>query len=548
LLLRRPALPLALVAAALLLPSLVLGTHVTHSSPQNLTWAAQFSEQFRAGIPYPRWTPDSFEGLGGPAFYFYPPVAFWIDALASVATGNLLSLSHRLAVTAALILFASGFAMHAWLKVETRNPRIALWGAIAYMAAPYHLLDHYMRGALAEFAAYAALPVVVLGIKLITDGRRSGPAVLALGYAALVLSHLPTALLASLTVIPAYVLFKARRWNALLLCAAAGLLGLGLAAIYLIPALALQEWISADAWWIPVYDPRNWLLFAPARWPPEPQLMSSIVGTSAGAALIAAGLGVVWKRMLPTDPRRSELAFWIAVNLGCLCLMAGVVPWIWQIDLMARVQFPWRLMLIIEFAVITGLCVAPLEGFGRAVRYLFVAAAVMIVPAIVLIGLNAMARFEITLSNAPLDQRDMKPNQPRGFPQNPHTRYDELGLAPLANTPAIACRPTGKTCRAQDGRFGEMQIEIDADVPVSVTLRRFFFPSWRLDPPLPLGPADPFRLVSFVAPAGRHTYRLERQTLPAERWGLALSGLALVGWLFFLWRGIGASVKRGAPA
>jgi len=114
LLLRWPALTLALFAAALLLPSLVLGSHVTHSSPQNLTWATQFSEQFRAGNLYPRWMPDSFDGLGGPAFYFYPPLAFWVDALASVAAGNLLSLSSRLTVTATLLLFASGLAMHAW--------------------------------------------------------------------------------------------------------------------------------------------------------------------------------------------------------------------------------------------------------------------------------------------------------------------------------------------------------------------------------------------------------------------------------------------------
>lgn len=182
--------------------------------------------------------------------------------MVSVATGNWLSLSWRLAVTSTLILLASGLAMQAWLKVETRNPRVALWGSIAYMAAPYHLFDHYIRGAMAEFTAYAALPVVVLGIRLIGDGRRSGPATLALGYAALVLSHLLTALLASCTIIPAYVLFRARHVPTLLRCATAGSLGLGLAAIYLVPAMALQEWTAADAWWV-LYRPQDWLLFDP---------------------------------------------------------------------------------------------------------------------------------------------------------------------------------------------------------------------------------------------------------------------------------------------
>jgi len=302
----------------------------------------------------------------------------------------------------------------------------------------------------------------------------------------------------------------------------------------LIPALALQDWISADAWWIPLYDPRNWLLFAPHRWPPEPQLMSSIVALSAAVVLMATGLGVVWKRMPVTQTRRSELAFWIAVSLGCLCLMAGVVPWIWDVGLMARVQFPWRLMSIVEFAIITGLCVAPLERVGRAVRYIFVLAALAIVPAFVLVGSNAEARFKITLSGVSLDQRDMKPHQPRGFPQDRRTGYDELGLEPLVNTPAITCQPSVKTCRAQARRFGEIQIEIDSDVPVSVTLRRFFFPSWRLEPALPLSASDPFKLVSFTAPAGNHTYRLTQHALQVERWGWAISGLSLLlmlGWV-----------------
>ena len=78
-LLRRPAVACGMAALLLLAPSLLLGTMQSQSAPQNLTWATQFSEQFRVGILYPRWMPDSFEGLGGPAFYFYPPLPFWLE-------------------------------------------------------------------------------------------------------------------------------------------------------------------------------------------------------------------------------------------------------------------------------------------------------------------------------------------------------------------------------------------------------------------------------------------------------------------------------------
>jgi hypothetical protein len=269
--------------------------------------------------------------------------------------------------------------------------------------------------------------------------------------------------------------------------------------------------------------------------------MSSIALLSAGVAVIAVGLGVVWRRLPASDPRRSELAFWMAASLGCLALMAGVVPWIWQVGIMARVQFPWRLMSLVEFAIITGLCVAPLDRLGRGVRTLFAVAAVIIVPAIVLIGANAVARFTITLSGQALDQRDMKPNQPRGFPQDPRTRYDELGLEPLADAAAVSCQPTAKLCRAQNRRFGDMQIEIDGVAPVAVTLRRFFFPSWQLEPELPLVASDPFKLVSFMAPAGDHTYRLTQHALPVEKWSWALSAMALL--MLVIWH----LASRGQP-
>jgi hypothetical protein len=532
LVLQRPTLVLLAAAMLLLSPNLVIGTHVTHSSAQNLTWATQFASQFQAGILYPRWTPDSFDGLGGAGFYFYPPMAFWMDSVVSVFTGNLLSLSYRLALTSILILFASGLTMRAWLLRATQNRQVALWGAVAYMAAPYHMIDHYMRGAFAEFAAYALLPPVMLGIRLIADRRRAGPPVLALSYAGLVMAHLPTALLATCTVVSGYALFRLRGFAALLRCAGAGALGLGLAAIYLVPSLALQDWISAEQWWTPFFLAENWYLLTPARWP-EPHIMIAIAALALASALIASGLCVIVARLPSSDPRRLELSFWIAASFVCLVLMAGLVPWFWQIGIMAKVQFPWRLMLVLEFSLVTSLCLAPFKGLPRVVLYLFTAAAVVSMPAVALVADDTVARVDFTLQRGEAPQGDMKPNEPRGFPHNPKTGYTELGLKPLANVPAIACVPAATLCRAEAGRFGDMRIEIDSDAPVAVTVRRFFFPAWRVERAstgalLPVVPTEPYRLVSFTVPAGGATYALRRIEPPIEWWARGVSGLALL--------------------
>ncbi|HYD07302.1 MAG TPA: hypothetical protein VEC60_16320, partial [Reyranella sp.] len=81
--------------------------------------------------------------------------------------------------------------------------------------------------------------------------------------------------------------------------------------------------------------------------------------------------------------------------------------------------------------------------------------------------------------------------------------------------------------------------------PITVTLRRFAFPAWQLTPPLPLSATEPHRLVSFVAPAGRHDWRLDRQTLPAERWGWIAAAVASMALLLSVaWRPAAAGIRR----
>jgi hypothetical protein len=527
--------PVLLIAAALLLaPSLVVGNLVSHSSPHNLTWAEQFADQFRAGILYPRWLPDSFTGLGGPAFYYYPPIGFWIDALLSVVTFNTLSVSYRLSFASLLLLWGSGLAMHAWLKAEATSPRVALYGAIAYMAAPYHLLDHYWRGAYAEFAAYAVLPLVMLAVRHIAESRRFGLVFLAVAYAALPMTHLPTSLLISLTALPMYVLYRGWRLGAVgpaigffVRCALGGAIGLGLAAIYLIPAHTLQDWIPADTFWSGGYRLERWFLLPLALRNELADMMAIIAWITLAYGIAAIGVLAVLAREGVRQGWRSESAFWAFVCLVCLLLIAGIVPWFWQIPFVAKVQFPWRLMIVVEFAAITALCLVKWYRRSHATSFIFVAAVIACAPAFGAMTQGIRLRVEESSAKPDVPQ-DAKEFLPAGYPQKPGAGYADLGLEPLEGMPTISCAPPAGVCRAARERFGALRIEVEGDAPTTIVLRRFFFPGWRLDPALPVVATEPLRLASFTAPAGRHVYRLEPGSLPAERWGWVISGLSLV--------------------
>ena len=148
-------------------------------------------------------------------------------------------------------------------------------------------------------------------------------------------------------------------------------------------------------------------------------------------------------------------------------------------------------------------------------------------PGTILIVTDARARIEFVARTGALDRHDVKEYQPAGY-KLAGSRYADLGLEQLKDTPAISCTPAAATCRAESKPFGGLRIAVTADQPTSVTLRRFFFPAWRLDAGLPLAASEPLRLVSFTAPAGETVTRLDRGVTPIERWGLALSGVSLL--------------------
>lgn len=513
-LLKRPALALGLAVLLLLAPSLILGTQLSHSSSLNLNWALQFAAQFRAGILYPRWMPDSFGGLGSPAFYFYPPLPFWLDALVSVLSFDVLSVQYRLVVTSALILWASGLAMHAWLRAETGDAHASSIGALLYIAAPYHLFDHYIRGAFAEFTAFATLPLVMLALNGIARRRQGGAILLAVGYAMLLLSHLPTALLASATLFPAYALWRVRRPIELLV---GGALGIGLAAIYVAPAMLLQDWISAEWLWSSFYRIDAWSFLLPSRWP-DPGIMRVVVPLTISYAL--AALAIV--------AHRRAIGFWTATCLVCLLLISGVVPWFWQLPQLEKVQFPWRLLTVAEFALVTGLCVSPrLVPRGIALWLLAGAAIALAWAGTVIVGDTAQY-IALGRQYSPLPRFDTQEYQPHGFPGATTESNGMSGLRRATSAPLIACNPEPRVCRATQGAFGALDIEIEGDMPTTAAVHRFYFPAWRLTPSLPIVATDPLRLVSFTAPPGRTTVKLDRTMLPVERWSAVVSAVSLL--------------------
>jgi hypothetical protein len=527
-----------IVAAALVIwaPTLLVD-QPGHSFGYDLEWSRQFSRLVLAGDPYPRWMPRSFDGLGSPAFYFYPPLSFYVVAAVSAVTDGHVSALLQLKLAALVLLALSGWTMNLWLGAML-TPAKAVVGAVIFMAAPYHFDDHYIRGDLAEFACIAFLPLVALGLKRTADGARGGMLVLAGAYACLILAHLPLALLASIMLVAPYAIFlvfqaSAGKLQLALRLAAALAVGGGLTAIYLVPALGLQGAISADYWWSANFHPSDGVLLNRDAWGTTFLLLIGAAAVVEGVAALAV---VAWLR-----GRDRTVLFWAALTVGVFALVAGVLPGFWALPLVSKVQFPWRAIALEEFALVTALALSPV----LAPRRLALAGALLLLvnPA-VLLGVRllvppapAAPAAQPVLAYTPEYLPAGMLRIDRGEPA-PRVGFDQLQRLPLVAgaASATADEVTG-AIRLRPGVAGQPLIA-----------RAFYFPSWqaRCDgKALPVGPVGPARLVGFTPPAGAADCRLFVAATSQEQLGAILSGLSLALWLAYA---IWAFAVRSASA
>ena len=529
----RQGLALCTFAVLLMLPALIYGMGQTDSSRYNYVWATQFDQLIRAGYLYPRWLPASFMGFGSPTFFFYPPLAFFVVSAVDLLTFDAVPVVYLVPLAATLMLAVSGVTMHAWLRTLTM-PRAAFAGAMLYMTTPYHLTDYYWRGALAEFAFFAVLPAVLLTLR---GAGAAWPAIpsLAAAYVLMVCAHLPSAMFVSMFLLPAFALLQAsrqptRRAAASVLARQAGgiALGLGLAAIYLIPALLLQGSISSWQLWRPEYSPALWVVINPAQWPPQPFIfMIGCFAASATAILLTC---------LRASSRQTASRFWIAVGITCIFLVTIGPKLFWRhMPLMDKLQFPWRVMSVAEFSTVTALAIMlPVLARRRLLLAAFAALLLAYPGWVILIG-----HVGPQLSNAGnyragylQHARSFMPDASEYLPAGFQTALIENAASPemddLPDLPLVQCQPAARRCEAAaSDAAGDLDVAVESPVPTTAYVRRFYFPNWTASgAPVVIKASPPLQVVAVEIPAGTQHFHLHAGLPAAARLGVWLTATA----------------------
>jgi dolichyl-phosphate-mannose-protein mannosyltransferase len=541
-----PYLILLVVAAGVCAPLLWYGAPNGHSIEYNLVWLKNFAAQLAQGDFYPRWLMGMNHGAGSPVFYFYAPLPFYILSLPALLFPAS-KLIVQLAIGEWLLIALSGMAFYRYARASFAAPT-AFAAAMLYMVLPYHFeINLWWRQDIGELTNYIWMPLALYYSDRILAGepRIAG---LALVYALMVLSHLPSTLLFSIG-LGAYVLvvtWRRHSWRQLMPFAAAIAIGLLLAAIYWIPALFSEQYVRADKLWTPYFDFHYW--FFPLDGLPTvvghdnvfALRLFAMIGLTSAIFVLAWLNAYRWRHVVGRTALFSSLTL-IAVAWFLMSPWSEVVwetlPELW------KVQFPWRIAMVVDLA--TAIAVLHSVHCLQQYRDRISGLALALVMALLLYSFgsaNVLHKLDPFDNSWWVIGRDQAVRNGLDAPEyttawNPSTADDTSSA--IAGMPELAFDAANGSATVALWRPRSIDLNVDLKQPALLRLRQFYFPNWRVTTSakqdLVMQPDTDSGLITLQAPAGRYTVSLRLMPLRQEIIGGIASVIGFIVWSGCWW-------------
>ena len=535
--------PLAGVACA---PLLWFGAPNGHSIIYNLVWLKNFAAQVAEGDWYPRWLMEMNHGGGSPAFYFYGPLPFFIGTIPVLLLSGL-KLTVQLAFAEWLLIGLSGLAFYRYATRRYAHST-ALVCALLYMLLPYHFeVNLWRRQDIGELANYIWMPLIFYYTDKLFEGRRAVSG-LAVTYALLMLSHLPSALLFSIGIAGyvAVLLWHLHSWKYFpRFCAAIGV-GILLAGLYWVPALFSEQYVRSEKLWTPYFDFHRW--FFPIGDAPHHDSSShdfaarlfTVIGATAAIFIVCWLSAFRWRKTVGT----RKLIACLALAAVAWFLMSPWSTFVWETaPELWKVQFPWRIAMVVDFA--TAIAALHAVHCWREHRD-WLSLIAVIGSAGILVWCLATAHVLHKLD--PFDNhwwitgRDNAVRNGLDAPEyttfwNPSHSADTS--AEIAGFDRVIYPEDKGEVTVERWAPRDIELQVSLRETTTVVVRQFYFPNWRArgddGNALVIAPSTANGLLSLTLPAGNYAVRLQLAPLLQERIGAVLSLIGVIALVAGSW-------------
>jgi hypothetical protein len=502
---------------------------------------AALDRAVRAGALYPRWFPEFAFGYGQPVLNFYGPLSYyWGLPLTLLGINGALALK----LVFATGLIAAALAMYLFARVYW-DRGAALVAAVAYAYLPYHLVDLYVRGAVAEFLAFVWFPLVLWSFHRLTDASRQqgtiqGPLATLL-LAALVVTHSLSALIFA-PVLGVYLLIlllkQGNRQSTGRVALALGLAA-ALSVFYWLPVLAESQYVglghgASQGYQVHLLPPAELFSLHPAYpYPTEAGVPQTFPLGLIQVVILLAAL------ILPFRLQRHRWAvvFFLALALLSAFVLTTTSLPLWRLFErgLAFLQYPWR------FQALTALASAFLAGalWQQLSRSAFNAPPLRRILSVVAYGcllIWALWRLPYTPTTPDLSVEAMW-QMDRDLGQVGTTWTGEY--VPIWVTeqrwalshpvpdphPGDEALPAGQVNLIGVG-YARYEFLLDASQATSLTLHQFHYPGWQSkgqEGAIASQPAGDLGLAAFDLPPGRGPHVARLGHTPPQLWGTLIS-------------------------
>ena len=451
-----------------------------------------------------------------------------------------------------IILALSGIAYFIFAR-RFFEQELALVAAGLYMVLPYHLsMDWGLRQAIGELAAISVLPLLAYFLIGPFKAERFAGIGFALSLLALILSHLPSVVICAVLLIPLALYYGFAKTNNysetarfFVRCAAYGLVGLGLAALYWLPAVVLLPEVASQMLWVNYYDWSHWMLFDG-----QPKFNEALIMLLQIWLVIATVLSIGF---IYRFRHINEKTIWAISPLVIGWIFMAPLSWLlWKsLSFLQAIQFPWRFMMVAEFGL--PLVVAALIP---KTRNALITAGVALM---VLAGVNGYFGYKLAvlIGTPTAIVEGMVADHLSAWEYLPMTAYAPIekvtkgkrdvlrtdwSANPSEFAPVVAVPADTKT-NLQSLSSRHLIVDVDATAPTHLIVHQFHWRLWQAHDvttgqEIKLSAEPKFGLIAFDVAAGKSKVALELlQSLP-EKIGFVISLLsaALLLLIFVLLR------------